>query len=174
MRALTPLLVAAAVVLAPGIAHAELESEVKAAYLYRFLSYLEWPAPAVEGDASPLVIGVMSADDVYDSLKDIVHGRFAQGRPIEIRRLKEGDDSLGIHLLFVGKPAAGILPQLASRNAIVVSEVDGALQRGAAINLLRKADHVRFEVAPAVAEKKGVRISSRMLSVAARVETGTP
>jgi hypothetical protein len=173
MRVLAPLLAAAAV-LAPGIAHAELESEVKAAYLYRFLSYLEWPPPAVEGDASPLVIGVMSADEVYDALKDIAKGRSAQGRPIEVRRVKEGDDSLGIHLLFVGKPAAAILPQLASRNAIVVTEVDGALRRGAVINLVRMADHVRFEVAPAAAERKGVRISSRMLSVAARVETGTP
>jgi hypothetical protein len=173
MRVLAPLLVAAAV-LAPGISHAELESEVKAAYLYRFLSYLEWPQAAAEGDRSPFVIGVMGADDVYDALKDIVQGRVAQGRPIEVRRLREGDDSLGIHVLFVGKSAAGILPKLAARNAIVVSEVDGALRRGAAINLVRTADHVRFEVAPAAAERKGVRISSRMLAVAAHVETGTP
>ena len=173
MRILAPILVAAAV-LAPGISRAELESEVKAAYLYRFLSYLEWPQPATEGDRAPFVIGVMGADDVYDALKDIAQGRSAQGRPVEVRRVKEGDDSLGIHLLFVGKNAAEILPRVASRNAIIVSEVDGALRRGAAINLVRTADHVRFEVAPAVAERKGVRISSRMLAVAAHVETGTP
>jgi hypothetical protein len=173
MRRLAPLLVAAAV-LAPGLSRAELENEVKAAYLYRFLSYLEWPEPDLDGDDSPIVIGVVGADDVYDALKDIVQGRSAQGRSIEVRRLNEGDDTLGVHMVFVGRSAAGSLGKLASRKAIVVGEVEGALRHGATINLLRTSDHVRFEVAPKEAERKGVRISSRMLAVAAHVETGSP
>jgi len=175
MRAVAPILLASSL-LAPGFARADLENEVKAAYLFRFLSYLEWSEPAApSGEGAPLVIGVIGADDVYDALKDIVQGRLAQGRPVEVRRLKDGDGAKGVHLIFVGKSAAGGLPKWASGNgAVVVSEVDGALKRGAAINLLRKADHVRFEVAPLAAERKGVRISSRMLAIAAHVETDTP
>jgi hypothetical protein len=149
------------------------EHEVKAAFLFKFLSFIEWPAQSFARASAPLVIGVLGADDVHFALQEIVPGRTAQGRPLEVRKLKEGERTAGVHLLFVGRAAAAILPKLpAQPGLLVVSEADGALEQGAMINFLRVDGRVRFEVAPDAAERRGLRISSRMLAVAQHVKPG--
>ena len=154
-------------------AAAQQEHEVKAAFLYRFLSFVEWPAQSFARADAPLVIGVLGADEVHASLQAIVPGRSAHGRAIEVRRLKEGERLAGLHLLFVGRAAAASLPKLpAQPGLLVVSEADGALEQGAMINFLLVEGRVRFEVAPDAAERRGLRISSRMLAVAQHVKPG--
>jgi YfiR/HmsC-like len=149
------------------------EHEVKAAFLFKFLSFVEWPAPSFARAGAPLVIGVLGADEVHFALQEIVPGRSAQGRPLEVRQLREGERPAGVHLLFVGRAAAAALPRLpAQPGLLVVSEVDGALEQGAMINFLRVDGRVRFEVAPDAAERRGLRISSRMLAVAQHVKPG--
>ncbi len=155
-------------------AAAELERDVKAAYLYKFLSYVEWP-PTEPAVGSPLVIGVLDADEVYASLLPIVQGRQAQGHPVQVRTVKAGEAISGVHLLFVGRAASSELTRLAGHPGIlIVSEIEGGLEQGAMINLLRVGDRVRFEVAPGIAERGGLRISSRMLTVALRVKGERP
>lgn len=149
------------------------EHEVKAAFLFKFLSFIEWPAQSFARASAPLVIGVLGADDVHFALQEIVPGRSAQGRPLEVRKLKEGERTAGVHLLFVGRAAAAALPNLPAQSGLlVVSEADGALEQGAMINFLRVDGRVRFEVAPDAAERRGLRISSRMLAVAQHVKPG--
>jgi len=151
------------------------EHEVKAAFLYKFLSFVEWPAQSFARAGAPLVIGVVGADDVHFALQEIVPGRSAQGRPLELRKLKDGERPAGVHMLFVGRAAAASLPKLpAQPGLLVVSETEGALEQGAMINFLRVEDRVRFEVAPEAAERRGLRISSRMLAVAQQVRPGRP
>jgi hypothetical protein len=149
------------------------EHEVKAAFLFKFLSFIEWPAQSFARAGAPLVIGVLGADDVHFALQEIVPGRSAHGRPLEVRKLKEGERTAGVHLLFVGSAAAAALPRLPAQSGLlVVSEADGALEQGAMINFLRVDGRVRFEVAPDAAERRGLRISSRMLAVAQHVKPG--
>lgn len=149
--------------------------EVKAAFLFKFLSFVEWPAQSFARADAPIVIGVLGADDVHSSLQEIVSGRSAQGRPLELRKLKQGERPAGVHVVFVGRAAAAALPKLpAQPGLLVVSEADGALEEGAMINFLHLDGRVRFEVAPAAAERRGLRISSRMLAVAQHVKPGRP
>ena len=158
---------------ASALAQQPQEHEVKAAFLYKFPSFVEWPAQSFARADTPLVIGVLGADEVHASLLEMVQGRPLQGRPVEVRRLKEGERTFGIHVLFVGRAVAAILPKLgAAPGLLVVSEVDGALEQGAMINFLRIDGRVRFEVAPEAAERRGMRISSRMLAVAQHVKPG--
>ncbi len=149
------------------------EHEVKAAFVLKFLWFVGLPAQSFARAGAPLVIGVLGADDVHFALQEIVPGRSAQGRPLEVRKLKEGERTAGLHLLFVGRAAAAALPKLAAQpGLLVVSEADGALEQGAMINFLRVDGRVRFEVAPDAAERRGLRISSRMLAVAQHVKPG--
>jgi len=149
--------------------------EVKAAFLFKFLSFVEWPAQSFARADAPIVIGVLGADDVHFSLQEIVPGRSAQGRPVQLRRLKDGERPAGVHLLFVGRAAATALPSLAGQpGVLLVSEAEGTLEQGAMINFLRSDGRVRFEVAPAAAERRGLRISSRMLAVALNVRSARP
>lgn len=175
MRALRPLsalrvlLVVGAIAAATGAA-AETEPAVKAAYLFKFLSYIDWSGQPFDSPEAPIVIGVLGADEVQASLLDITRSHPAQGRPVVVRAVPPGDGCAGIHMLFVGRGAQAELDRLrGTQGLLLVSEADGALDHGAMVNLVRAGDHIRFEVAPEAAERSGVHISSRMLSVAQRV-----
>lgn len=152
-----------------------LEHEVKAAYLFRFLSFIEWPAQSFAGPDAPLVIGVLGAGEVRASLEAAVRGRSVQGRPVMVRALKEGERPAGLHMVFVGRAAASQIARLAGAPALlIVGESEGALEHGAMVNFVLVDGRLRFEVAPEQAERRGVRISSRMLAVAQAVRQGTP
>jgi hypothetical protein len=169
-------IVVALLLLAPLAATGQaLEREVKAAFLFKFLSFVEWPQGAFARPDSPIALGVLGADEVLDELLRIVPGRVVQGRPITVRRLYYGEPASGLHLLFVGRAAGSALPGYAEREGLLlVAEQPGALEHGAIINFVSVDGRVRFEVAADAAERRGLRVSSRMLSVAEYVRGGKP
>jgi len=146
------------------------EHEVKAAFLFRFLSFMEWP----QASSAPIVIGLVGADEIAAELERLVPGRTAQGRPVAVRRLKPGESPAGVHVVMVGRGEAERIAPLARQGAFVVGESEGALDRGAAINFLVDEGKVRFEVSLPAAERSKVRISSRMLAVAHNVRGAKP
>jgi hypothetical protein len=144
------------------------EQSVKAAFLYRFAAYVEWPA-AVPTDA-PFVIATLGADDVAAELSSMLPGRAVAGRPAVLRTVKEGESLQGVQMLFIGKRATD--PRAAIRAAhergiLTVTEV--GLEAGGVINFVVAENRVAFEVSLEAAERSGHRISSRMLAVARRV-----
>ena len=163
---------AALLAFAPAAAAQVSEAAVKAAFLFKFLGYVEW-SPAVFAQAdSPMVIATMGSDDVTQELERIVQGRVVQGRRVVVRKLAEGDKFAGVHMLFIGRgePATrGILRQARDQGVLTVTETERGLEMGAAINLVVADEKVGFEVSLDAAEKSGFRISSRMLAVARRV-----
>lgn len=150
-----------------------LERGVKAAFLYKFLGYIEWPPTAFPKPDSPFVIGVVGADSVATELTQIASGRTVNNRPVTVRRINERDPLSGIHLVFIGRSAAPRQPQLlaaAQQNSIVtVTETEDALAHGSVINFRLSDGRVRFEVSLAAAEKSDLKLSSRMLAVASSV-----
>jgi hypothetical protein len=147
------------------------EASVKAAFLYKFAAYVEWPASAFTSPTAPLVFGVTGNDDVAAELVRVTAGRQISGHPISVRRVT--GDMTGLHVLFVGRNSGdrlgAILRAAQVPPLLVVTESERGLELGAAINFLMNDDRVAFEVAPDAAEKNGLRISSRMLAVAKRV-----
>src|SRR5689334_3335057 len=79
---------------------------VKAAFLHRFASYVEWPAEAM-GDG-PFVIAIAGADDVAASLDMLLPGLAVQGRPAEVRRVMRADEIAGVHILYLGPGNAAL------------------------------------------------------------------
>lgn len=158
-----------------GLAHAQAATEatVKAAFLYKFAGYIEWPPSALPLPSSPIVYGVVGADDVAAELESLAQRRTVENRQVTVRRLREGDSPRGVHVLFVGRSEAG--PRAITRAAqmgggtLVVADSPGALELGASINFLMVENRVGFEVSVDSADRSGVRISSRMLAVARRV-----
>ena len=154
-----------------GVPAPVLERSVKAAFLYKFLGYMEFPT-----DPGPsLVVGVLGADEVAAELAHITNGRNVGGRSISVRKLADGDALTGLTLLFVGADAA--LPAASLRAAekngtVTVTEQENGLQIGSVINFRLVDDRVRFEVSLPAAERCNVRLSSRLLSVAYHVQKG--
>jgi hypothetical protein len=157
---------------APGV---PLERRVKAAFLYKFLGYTDFPASAFADAAAPLTIGVIGADDLAVELARVVAGRTINSRPIEVRELREADAAARVHLLFVGgfdqQRVARIVRQ-ASGAMLIVTECENGLQIGSAINFRIVDERVRFDVSLDAAEHNGIKLSSRLLTVANRVQKG--
>src|SRR5256714_11938048 len=85
------------------------EYRVRAAFLYKFGSYIEWPSGSFARADSPVTIGVMGADALADELAQIVAGRNVNGRPVRVRKLRPGDPIAGLHVPFVGLGDSGRL-----------------------------------------------------------------
>jgi hypothetical protein len=155
-----------------------LEQRVKAAFLYQFASYVEWPGQAFAQADTPVTIAVMGAQTLAAELKQLVTGRTVGGRPVAVKQVRPGDPLAGVHILFIGNAESGRLAQLAQapkpRPMLTVTESDGALSQGSMINFVIVERRVRFEVGLDSAEKNGLRLSSRLLAVAQQVKTGTP
>ncbi|MEP6874235.1 MAG: YfiR family protein [Burkholderiales bacterium] len=174
MTLLTAMLVASVSTVCWGqVATTASESQVKAAFLYRFLGFVEWPAQAFERADSPLVIGVLGADALADELEAVVAERVVRGHPVEARKIRRGDSFAGLHVLFVGQAAGAAFPSLISASKggalLAVTESEEALAQGSMINFVVVDNKVRFDVAPGPAELRNLKISSRLLTVARRV-----
>jgi hypothetical protein len=152
-----------------------LERRVKAAFLYKFLGYTDFPASAFADAAAPLTIGLIGADDLAVELARVVAGRTVGDRPIEVRELREADAGARVHLLFVGggdPQRVGRIVRQASGAKLVVTECENGLQLGSVINFRIVDERVRFDVSLDAAERNGIKLSSRLLTVANRVQKG--
>jgi hypothetical protein len=180
LRALLFTLAAGWAALAAGAEGNELtlEHRVKAAFLYQFAGYVEWPPMTFAQPGTPLTIAVVGAAPLAAELSQVAAGRSIEGRAVTVRRISPGESLAGVHVLFIGRDESARLTQLA-RNALqqailTVTETDGALDQGSMINFVVVDRRVRFEVALDSAEKGGLKLSSRLLAVARQVRTGTP
>lgn len=153
----------------------DLERSIKAVFLYKFLNYADWPPTAFTDANAPFVIGIYGEDAMADDLAQLAVGRTVSGRAVDVRKLRRGDSLAGIHVLFVSTDETSQLPVLARaavrQPMLIVSEGDGALGAGSAINLLVVDGRVRFDISLDAAEKSGVHLSSRLLSVARTVRS---
>jgi hypothetical protein len=172
------LLVAASVCAQSAPPAAATERRVKAAFLYKFLGYTEFPASAFADPAAPVVIGVIGADELAAELTRIVAGRTVGARPISVKVLREADSAAGVHLLFVGASSSARLRSIVKTAQpgpmLVVSEAEDGLEQGSVINFRVVDERVRFDVSLEAAEKNSVKLSSRLLTVANHVQKGAP
>jgi hypothetical protein len=140
--------------LAPACAQtasAATERAVKAAYVYKFLDYVDWPAGVFATPDAPIVVGVIGSDDLAAELADTVKGRTVQERAIEVRRMRPAESLAGVHVLFIGAAERSRTIQLAraahARGILTITASDDGLERGSIINLVVVGGRVRFEVA---------------------------
>lgn len=153
-----------------------LERQVKAAYIYKFSSYVEWPESTFSHADSPLVIGVIGADSVADELDRIAAGHTVNGRNIITRKIKRGESLAGLHMLFIGQldkaHLAELFSQTKNKPLLTITESQDAHALGSMINFVITDDRLRFEVALAPVESGGLKISARMLTAAYKVKPG--
>jgi hypothetical protein len=152
------------------------EYEVKAAFLYNFIKFVEWPASAFEGKNSPIVIGVLGSDPFLDTssatnyLEDAIAGKTIEDRRIVVLHLERASDLSSCQLLFVSPSEKNhlkeILQRLRGKHVLTVSETENFCEQGGIINFIRQPGKVRFEINPLMAEEGHLKINSRLLNVA--------
>lgn len=149
------------------------EYQVKAAFLYNFARFIEWPVESFKGENLPLVVGVLGDDPFGGALDQTLNGKSINGRPLIARRLKWGQNLRDCHLLFIcpseKKRLVQILDSLKGAGVVTISDLDNFCQQGGLIGFILEENKVRFVININVAEQARLRISSKLLSLAKAV-----
>lgn len=160
-----------------GAAYAEERysaASVEAVYLYRFAGYVEWPPEAL---AHPrFTIAVLGDDEVAAALSRAVKDRSIGKLPATVRHARSVRDLGDAQIVYIGEAYRGDLHELiaglGSRPVLVVTDEVDALGAGSMVNFVIAEGKVRFEVSLPSATRAGLKISSQLLAVAVRVQTG--
>jgi len=146
------------------------EYEIKAAVLYNFARFTEWPATAVPDSPDVFVIGVLGTDPFGDILDEVAATRTVGDKRIVVRRFATLDEYTPCHILFVAASErarmAAVIEKLRDAPVLLVADTAGFAQAGGTVDLVVEENKVRFEVNPVAAERAGVKISSKLLRLA--------
>jgi hypothetical protein len=139
-----------------------LEYQVKAAFLFNFLKFVEWPAAPNE---SPWVIGILGRDPFGEILDDIVRGKIVKSRTVEVRRFARSADVKDCNILFIGRSDFERMGTPVQPGLLTVGESPGFLKSGGVINFYLESNRVHFEIRPDVARLYGLHVSAQLLKL---------
>jgi hypothetical protein len=146
------------------------EYAVKAAFIFNFAQFVEWPADAFVDANSPIVIGIVGDDPFQGLLEKIVAGKFVGGRPFSIRHFSAGDDLQACHVLFVAPSesasTAEILRKVQGKCVLTIGETDQFPWAGGVIRFFLEDNKVHFEINQDAAESSRLKISSKLMKLA--------
>ena len=147
------------------------EYQLKAAFLYNFTKFVEWPVTRFADAASPIVIGVLGRSPFDDELEKITQGRMVSGRAIVVKLVKTAEEVRTVHLLFVPSSEEGRLSTIAWQNSAIVAvgESDRFADVGGTITFTQKGDKLRFAINATTAERDGLKLSAQLLKLASAV-----
>lgn len=166
--------VASSAVLVPG-QQAE-EYRLKAAFLFHFAQFIDWPSAALPAAASDLVFCVSREDPFHGDLELTLQGKAIAGHPVRILRPQRIQANSGCHVVFIqGKQSARVREQIAELESVpvlTVGEANDFLQQGGMIRFCMEDRKVRFEINQAAVEKANLKISAKLLLLAKTVVGG--
>jgi YfiR/HmsC-like len=146
------------------------EYQVKAAFLYNFAKFVEWPPNSFRDSTAPLQICVLGQDPFGEELRNITNEKTVNGRKFEVREVADLQLAKGCHILFIASSEKAqfkpILEGLRGTYALTVSDTRGFVEQGGMINFVLENDRVQFEVSRRAVEQAGLKISSKLLIVA--------
>lgn len=150
------------------------EAEIKAAFLVQFSKYVSWPDQCFAESDSPIVIGILGRDPFGSKLDKISRSFKAQGRNIKVHRLSDLSNVEQCHVLYISTDKTGelaeIIAALPSMPIVLVSDISGFLDLGGIIHFITVGTKVRFNISLSNSKKIGLKISSKLLKVANKVE----
>lgn len=168
--AVTAFAALAAALLPPGVAAAEAADQVKAAFLFNFARYVEWPASAFAGASAPIRLCLIAERDFEAVVDATVSGRRVGERPVQVEGIHGLAAAKGCHLLFLGEASGPSAPvvveQLGALAIFTISDAPGFAAEGGIANFILVDSKIRFEINPSAARRAGLKISSSLLRLA--------
>jgi len=161
------LMLAGAVQARPGLP-ATPERKLKAAYIYRVATFVDWPDAAFARPGAPLRVGIAGDDALADEAEKFMAGRLVHGRPLAVVRVGSRAVPPGLHILFAGATPARARLLGAVRSQPVLTMCDGAPAHGCVVGLVADGERLRLRIDRLEALAAQLRISARLLALAAR------
>lgn len=149
------------------------ESRLKAAFLFNFAKFVEWPPEAFAGKTAPLVIGVLGENPFGKDLEQTIQGKTVNDRPLQVKEYRSVAEATNCHILFICASEKKRLPEifeaLRGTAVLTVGETDRFIQAGGMINFVVEGNKIRFEIKDETARKVKLKISSKLLNLAVPV-----
>jgi hypothetical protein len=148
------------------------EYQVKAAFLFNFAKFIDWPSRKFTEPDSPLIIGVVGSDPFGGLLEEQVQGHPINDRTVIVRHIQTMEELRKCHIIFVcnseEERLGAILSEVRGDNVLTVGETDKFISRGGMINFVVMDGSVHFEINDSAARHAGLKISSKLSNLALR------
>jgi hypothetical protein len=149
------------------------EYEIKAAYLYNFSKFVEWPQGTFSAPEAPIKVCIIGSTPLGALFKEAVKGKTANGRGFLVVELASLPQAVSCNINFIGSSEADrvdeLLRRVSGHPVLTVGDDESFAVRGGIIGLTTEQHRVRFEVNMAAARRAGLKLSSQLLKVAGRV-----
>jgi hypothetical protein len=146
------------------------EYELKAAFLFNFAKFIDWPSSSFASPQSPFTLCVLGEDPFGHALDDNLQGKMIGDRHLTIQRLKDKTEARRCQEVFVssseGMHMAEIIESLRGTNVLLVGEAKGFAASGGIIEFTLEDNHVRFTINTDAADRAGLKFSAKLLTLA--------
>lgn len=146
------------------------EDQVKAAYLYNFAKFVEWPEESFVDASAPIHLCVLNDPSIGSELSQIVKDKHVTGRSVVVVPIQNGEQGRGCQILFINSAQSSqvehIIKVLQGASVLTVGENTGFVEQGGIVNFVIQNDQVHFQVNHRAATQSRLRMSARLLSVA--------
>jgi len=162
---------AALLLLCSAVSADDRAERIKAAFVYNFAKFVEWPASAFQTPQQPIRLCALRAE-AGDNRLDLIEGRSAQGREISLQLLESPRQSVDCHILYLANSRDnydGVLALLIGKPVLTISEDVGFIDRDGMVSLFIDDNHVRFRINLKAAQATGLKVSARILQLAQEV-----
>jgi hypothetical protein len=152
------------------------EFQVKAAYLFNFLKFVEWPDDPAADPHGKWVIGFIGDSPVGEELTRLVEGKNVLGRDLQVKKIQAADNPRACNILFISesekKRLPSLLAELRGSSVLTVADMDNFIGAGGMIQFVVEDARVRVAIDVGATSRAHLKVSSKLLSLA-RIVTGT-
>ncbi|HWW01055.1 MAG TPA: YfiR family protein [Candidatus Acidoferrum sp.] len=146
------------------------EYQVKAAFLFNFAKFVEWPPDAFASKTAPLVIGILGENPFHEDLARTIQNKTIDNHPLEITEFRSLAQATNCHMLFISTSEKERLPEilksLKGTSVLTVGETDRFIAAGGMVNFVLQGTKIRFQINREAATSAGLKISSKLMSLA--------
>lgn len=146
------------------------EYHMKGAFLLNFAKFVEWPAQAFKTPDAPIVICVLGQSPFGRELETAARATLVDRRPLIVRQVTEGRQSTECHIVFVSsaerKRSRMLLEAVQGGSVLTVGETEGFVASGGVVGFRLVGEKIRIEISTAAADRAGLHISAKLLSLA--------
>jgi hypothetical protein len=152
-------------------AAAQSEDALKSAFIFNFAKFTTWPSSAFAGGSAPLVVGIVGAPALADTLGKSVVGKNINGHAVEVKAVDAAGASGAFHVLVVaGGQGKAVAAKVKGKPVLLVGQDAGFIEAGGMINLIVEGGKVSFEISPAAGQAASLEFDPKLKSLAKTVK----
>jgi hypothetical protein len=149
------------------------QSEIRAAFVFNFAKFTEWPPQTFADSATPILVCFLGSEDVRSAFQNISAGKPVNGRSVFVREVKPAGDVHDCQIVYIDSPnealRAGVIRNARQSSALVIGTSEDFLARGGMIKLFVESNRMRFDVNVGATGRIKIHLSSKLLALARSV-----